>query len=115
MKPPSERQAASEIVDSLAELLGTRTKAIRFQPAQSKGYDCLISAPGYRFIVEYKKVASAGPLADAINSLKLAVKALPDKAQALIVVPFMGDVGKVICERSSVSWLDPSGNAQIYA
>ena len=116
MKPPSEKQAAPEIADLLAELLGRRPKAIRLRPAaESNGYDYLISAPGHRFVVEYQRVASAGPLAEAVNRLKLSANTLPDSGQPLIVVPFMGEVGKEICDRTDVSWMDLSGNAKIVA
>jgi Transcriptional regulator, AbiEi antitoxin, Type IV TA system len=60
-------------------------------------------------------VASAGPLAEAVNRLKLAADALADSGLPLIVVPFMGEVGKEICNRTGVSWLDLSGNAKIVA
>ena len=116
MKPPSEKQAASEIADLLADLLASGPKAIRLRPAaESNGYDYLISAPGHRFIVEYKRVASAGPLAEAVNRLKLSAETLQHSGPPLIVVPFMGEVGKEICDRTGVSWMDLSGNAKIVA
>src|ERR1700720_4782891 len=107
MKPPSEKQAASEIAQLLAELLGSESKAIRLRPAaDSNGYDYLISAPGHRLIVQYKQVASAGPLTEAVSRLKLSADTLQDSGQPLIVVPFMGEVGKEICDRTGVSWMD---------
>jgi Transcriptional regulator, AbiEi antitoxin, Type IV TA system len=116
MKPPSEKQAAAEIADVLADVLGCGPKAIRLRPAaDSKGYDYLISAPGHRFVVGYKRVASAGPLTEAMHRLKLSADNLQDRGQLLIVVPFMGEVGKEICDRAGVSWMDLSGNAKIVA
>ena len=115
MKPPSEKQAAAEIVDLLADLLGSSPKKIRSQAAAANGYDYSISAPGHRFLVEYKVSASAGPLAGAVDQLKKYAEANQDKGLPLIVVPFMGQVGRELCDRSEISWLDLSGNAKIVA
>lgn len=116
MKPPTEKQAASEIVDLLADLFGSSTKAVRLrEAATSNGYDYSISVPGHRFIVEYKNLASAGPLANSVDRLQQFAEGHPDGSLPLIVVPFMGQVGRELCEKSGVSWLDLSGNAKIVA
>ena len=115
MKPPSEKQAVAEIVDLLADLLGSSPKKIRSQAAAANGYDYSISVPGHRFLVEYKVSASAGPLAGAVDQLKKYADANQDKGLPLIVVPFMGQVGRELCDRSGISWLDLSGNAKIVA
>jgi hypothetical protein len=114
MKPPSEKQAAAEIVDLLADLLDSSPKKIRSQAA-ANGYDYSISVPGHRFLVEYKVSASAGPLVGAVDQLKKYADANQDKGLPLIVVPFMGQVGRELCDRSGMSWLDLSGNAKIVA
>ena len=115
MKPPSEKQAVAEIVDLLADLLDSSPKKIRSQAAAANGYDYSISAPGHRFLVEYKVSASAGPLAGAVDQLKKYADANQDKGLPLIVVPYMGQVGRELCDRSGISWLDLSGNAKIVA
>jgi hypothetical protein len=115
MKPPSEKQAAAEIVDVLADLLGSSPKKIRSQAAAANGYDYSISVPDHRFLVKYKKSASAGPLAVAVDHLKKCVGGNQDKGLPLIVVPFMGQVGRELCDKSDISWLDLSGNAKIIA
>lgn len=116
MKPPTEKQAASVILDLLAELFGNSPRTIRVQEAgASNGYDYSISLPSHRFLVEYKNQASAGPLASAVDHLKHAAEAQPNKGSPLIVVPYMGDVGREICDKSGVAWLDLSGNAKIIA
>jgi len=115
MKPPSEKQAAAEIVDLLADLLDTSPKKIRSQAAAANGYDYSISAPGHRFLVEYKVSASAGPLAGAVDQFNKYADANQDKGLPLIVVPYMGQVGREVCERSGISWMDLSGNAKIVA
>ena len=113
MKPPTEKQAASVIVELLADLLDSPPRAIRLREAgPSTGYDYSISAPGRRFLVEYKNSASVGPLATAIFRLKHAGEADQGGNLPLIVVPFMGQVGRDLCEQSGLSWMDLSGNAK---
>ena len=116
MKPPTEKEAASEVVDLLAELLGSSPKAIRLREAgAANGYDYSLSASRYRFLVEYKNSASAGPLATAVDRLKRSAEARQVEGLPLLVVPFMGPVGRELCEKSGMSWLDLSGNAKIVA
>ena len=115
MKPPSEKQAGSEIVEVLADVLGSPPKKIRSQAATDGGYDYWISGPDYHFLVEYKVSASAGPLTVAVANLQKYVSANQDQGLPLIVVPFMGQVGRELCDKSNMSWLDLSGNAKIIA
>lgn len=115
MKPPSEKQAETMIVDVLADLFDSSPKKIRSQPADANGYDYAVAVPGHRFLVEYKVSASAGPMASAIAHLQEHAVARPEKGLPLVVVPFMGQVGRELCERSQVSWMDLSGNAKIVA
>jgi len=120
MKPPTEHQAAPEIIDLLAELFGispqASPQAIRLNSAaRSAGYDYSIALPGHRLLAEYKNVASAGPLANALPQLKQAAEADPDGGLPLMVVPFMGEVGRKLCEEFGIAWMDLSGNAYIVA
>jgi hypothetical protein len=116
MKLPTEKQAASEIIDLLADLIGSSPKAIRLREAgASDGYDFSISVPGHRFLVQCKASASAGPLATAIDQVKRSSNVPQDGGLPLILVPYMGPVGRELCEKSGMSWLDLSGNAKIIA
>ena len=115
MKPPTEKQASPEIIDLLADFLDSSPKKIRSQIATANEYDYLITAPEHRFLVEYKASASAGPLAGTIDKLKKYADTHSTKGLPLIVVPFMGQVGRDLCNKSNVSWLDLSGNAKIDA
>jgi hypothetical protein len=116
MRPPSEKQVAGVVVDMLTHLLGGSPKAVRVQEAGATGrFDYSITLRGYRFLVEYKSSAAAGPLSTGIDRLKQCAAAPMEKDLPLIVVPFMGQVGRDLCEKSGVSWLDLSGNAKIFA
>ena len=75
MKPPTAKQAASEIIDLLADLLGSSPKAILMEEGHgSNRIDLSISVPGYRWLaaVSTKASASVGPLAlHSINSCNM--------------------------------------------
>ena len=116
MKPPTEKQAGILLLDVLSELFDVKSGEIRLKtsPPSSK-YDFSISVPPFRFIAEYKMQASAGQLTNAVKQLKQYTKDNEDKGLPLIVVPFMGTVGRQLCTESQVSWLDLSGNANIDA
>jgi hypothetical protein len=62
----------------------------------------------------YTSSAAARSVTAAIDGLKRSAQASPDAGLAL-VVPFMGRVGRRLCEKARVSWLDLSGNAKIVA
>jgi hypothetical protein len=116
MKPPSEKQAASEIIELLADLFCSSPAAISVRHVgATERYDYVVSVPGHRFLAEYKSSASAGPMAAAIDGLKRCGESNAGAALPLIVVPFMGEVGQQICEQSRMSWLDLCGNAKIVA
>jgi hypothetical protein len=114
MKPPNEQQATSQIVDLLADLFGSPPRAVQVEHVgATEPYDYLISVADHRFIAEYKSNASAGAVAAAINGLKRSVKTNVNPGLPLIVVPFMGDVGRKLCDQSQMPWLDLCGNARI--
>jgi hypothetical protein len=116
MNPPNERQAAPELLELLADLFSSSPPAIQVQHVgATKRYDYAIAVPGHRFMAEYKSNSSAGSVAAAIDGLKRSAEVGPEAALPLIIVPFMGAVGRQICDQARVSWLDLSGNAKIVA
>lgn len=114
MKPPSEKQAVPGIVELLADMFSSPPEAIQVQPVGAReGYDFAISVTGHRFLTVYKSNASTGAVAAAIEGLNRCVKSNANAGFPLVVVPFMGQVGKQLCDHSRVSWLDLCGNAKI--
>ncbi len=70
------------------------------------------------FVVEYKAEATADLVGGAIRQLHACHKAKADdggEVVRLVVVPFMGETGKLLCREAGISWLDLSGNADIRA
>jgi hypothetical protein len=114
MKPPIEREAAPEIIDALAELLGTPCSAIRLRAAGAhQGYDYVAIAANHSFVVEYKALASPGPLADSVQRLKRAADTYPGGAVPLLVAPFLSPRCRELCHQAGVAWLDLCGNARL--
>jgi hypothetical protein len=116
MKPPNERQAVSEVADLLTDLFSSSPNPIEVKEVgASKRYDYAISIDSHRFMAEYKSSASTGSVAAAIDGLKRSVETNAVAALPLIIVPYMGQVGRQLCDRSRMSWLDLCGNANIIA
>ncbi len=65
----------------------------------------------YSFLVEWKASGSAAAVVSGIRAL--ALRQAGHSAIPLLVVPFMGDVGRRWCSEAGVTWLDLSGNARI--
>jgi len=115
MKLPTEKQAVSTVSDLVTEFLG-ESGAIRVEHVgDTRRYDYAISAGSHRFAAEYKSSASAGVIAAAIQGLKQLPTSNSDVVTPLVIVPFMGEVGRELCKKSRMSWLDLSGNADITA
>jgi hypothetical protein len=63
-------------------------------------------------VVKYKGVAEDAIVRHAIDQAKALASAVSG-AYPVVAVPFMGELGKNLCARAGVSWLDLSGNARI--
>jgi hypothetical protein len=76
----------------------------------------LVRVAGYTFEVELKSTSSPGVLtawASALRDLRGA--AAEGRVVPLVVVPYMTEAGRKVCEEAGLSWLDLSGNARIIA
>ena len=115
MKTLTEKQAANLIAEILASLLECpRDKIHLDHVGESQDVDFEISSPKHRFVGEYKTNATTASITSAVNDLSRFVNG-DSKTTPLIIVPFMGEVGRRICDESQMSWLDLSGNAKIAA
>lgn len=91
----------------LSEFLGKATVSAD----RSKRSDFVITTPKRRFLVEFKvssQSATVGAAAARLASWKRAKEEIP-----LLVVPFMGELGKRLCLEREIPWADLSGNAHI--
>ena len=122
MRMISEWQAINQTSDRLAELiesdcdeLDLRRNGSTYQP------DSVLRSGSFVFVVEWKSVATAA----SIHAVNIQLRRYADELERsgqvdetvvpLMVVPFMGDVGRERCAEYGVSWMDLSGNARIVA
>jgi DNA-binding Lrp family transcriptional regulator len=105
-------------VQLLSEFIGEQAQNTRQggEASRDQGVDFEVRSGGRRFVVQMKKSGAAASVASAVEQLRRYVSALGDPhVIPLLVVPFMGEVGRAISEGAGVSWLDLSGNARITA
>ena len=122
MNPLSERQAIRRTIDRLAELIEADCREIRLREGRSTYQpDGVLRAGSFVFVVEWKGVATAASVGAAIREVRRHAEDLKQAREVdgevipLMVVPFMGDVGRERCAEYGVAWLDLSGNARIGA
>lgn len=114
-----ERSVIHLVAELLQELLSAPARELHQEsfPVDASASDRLasmISVGPYRFAIEYKPGARADQVGSGLRFWQQ-VGVLPADVIPLLVVPFMGDVGKRLCQEQGVSWLDLSGNALIVA
>ncbi len=111
----------SEVPKRLAELLAVPLHAVKvhLSPAADRGsvaeVDLLVEAGDFRFVVEWKASGEAAVVAMAARIAKRFAQGFKRKSIPLVVVPYMGEVGRRLCEEAGVGWLDLSGNAHLVA
>ena len=122
MRVISERHAVRQTSDRLAELMESDCDELELgQNRSSYRPDRVLRAGPFVFVVEWKNVATAASVHAAIMRVRRHAEGLErsghvgEKAVPLMVVPFMGDVGRERCAEYGVSWMDLSGNARIVA
>lgn len=110
---PTGKQLVAEVPAALASLLGVPAGDVEVQVGTEP--DLLVSAAGQSFVVAVLAAASPGALAAHASQLAAAARRHRRKAVPLLVVPFMGEAGRRVCEAASIPWFDLSGNAHIVA
>lgn len=103
-----------EIARLLVESTGQQLRPLcHGQPGGAAGWDAVLQVPGgATFLVEFKAGAGVEAIGAALRQIEACASSETGKVP-LLVVPFMGEVGKQLCERAGVAWLDLAGNARI--
>ena len=83
--------------------------------AKGSGRDFVINAGEHIFHVESKISSARAPLIQAEAFLRERRGDKERKVIPLLVVPYMGETGRRLCEEHEIAWLDLSGNARIKA
>ena len=105
------------IPDALADATRLRVTEVSI-PSESVGEAWLprleITAGQLVFHVEYRSQSTSDSVGAALTLMRSAAFHGDEVRQVpLVVVPYMGDVGRRMCERAGVAWADLSGNASI--
>jgi DNA-binding MarR family transcriptional regulator len=113
MPAPTEDQIVRRVSELLTKTLGHRVSRVSRGRNKSRA-DVIVRAGPHWFAVECKSSGAAGPVAAAIDRLR---NETADSRELIpvVAVPYMGDVGRNICEKSAVNWIDLSGNAHLSA
>jgi hypothetical protein len=112
------QRSLNEIPRRLAELLEipeTELTVDRKQVAGNGQPDLVVSWGDKVIVIECKESGEADSVSVAARQAKAFANAVSRGATAVVVVPYMGEVGQRLCEEAGVSWLDLSGNARIVA
>jgi DNA-binding MarR family transcriptional regulator len=110
----------AEVPKRLAELLGLSERQIKVkrQPSlpgvRAGAVDMIAHAGDLTFLVECKAKGEAASAAMAARQAKEFAERLKKKSIPLVVVPYMGEAGRRLCNEAQVSWFDLSGNARLF-
>lgn len=116
MRAPKEQQALRQVTARLGELLDVAPSEVhQRQDRRVPAVDAAIEIAGTTFVVAYRSSGSTAPVSAAIGQVRRLASCAGPYAIPLVVVPFMGPVGRQRCEDAEVAWLDLSGNARIFA
>ena len=106
---------AVKVPETLARLLGVELAELETHADDPSGADLIVAAVGQTFVVEVNKSTGAAPIAAASRKVRELAKRFRRRVVPLLAVPFMGEVGRRLCEEAGVGWMDLSGNARILA
>jgi len=67
------------------------------------------------FLVAWAASGSAASVRGALDRVRQDTEELTEPVIPLVAVPYMGEVGRSLCEEAGVGWVDLSGNARISA
>lgn len=108
MRPDSIERAIPRL---LGAALDIKPENIRAREPQDKGVDATLEVDGNCFVLEAKSVSDAASVDRAIQQIRNYQRKHSSKAIGVVVVPYMGDVGRRMCQEAGLGWLDLAGNA----
>jgi hypothetical protein len=110
----SETQAVRRAESLLREWLGDDADFER-RPGPVPRGDIFVRVGHRVLVVEVKLTMESASIAPLVEKAGAIASAVGKTAVPVVVVPFMGEVGRRVCNEAGVSWFDLSGNAQIVA
>ncbi|GMV16711.1 MAG: hypothetical protein AMXMBFR56_49350 [Polyangiaceae bacterium] len=100
-------------IDQAKKLLGAWLDHPRFRVEEGERADLVVEDGALKLAVELKASAEAASVSSAVAQVKRYVEG--QQVVPVVATPFMGDVGRRICDEAGISWFDLSGNARIVA
>lgn len=101
-----------QILSQLAEHTGLQLQSRAEIQAGPVRWDVVLSDEKTTFLIEFKTAGTTDAVGSALHAIQ-PYAPRKDNEIPLLVVPFMGAVGKELCKQAGVSWMDLSGNARI--
>lgn len=116
-QPLRERDALLRARRLLEDWLGGEpTPSFHTQHRAKDGEaDLLVEYGSRRLVVEFKGSGDAAVVGTAIAQVKRYAGSVSRAAIPVVAVPYMGNVGRGLCDAAGVAWFDLSGNARIVA
>lgn len=111
---PSERQAVRQAESLLKEWLDGNAQLER-AAGPDEGADIVVRVGRTALVVEVKVASDSASISPMVAQARHNAARVGKAAVPVVVVPFMGEVGRRVCEQAGVSWFDLSGNAEIVA
>jgi hypothetical protein len=111
----SERQAVRQAEALLREWLDGDVRFEKAPAGEDAGADLLVRVGRPVLAIEVKVTSDSATIAPMVAQARLNASRIGKAAVPVVVVPFMGEVGRRVCAQGGVSWFDLSGNAEIAA
>ena len=102
-----------EVPGGLAALLGVAQDEVTVGAHEAGPVDLVLEAGRRTFVAEVKTSARTGAVVDALRLVQAYAREEERSVVPLVVVTFMGPVGRQLCEEAGCSWMDLSGNGHI--
>jgi len=113
------REASERIPELLSQHLQLEVQQVLISEQTEVGTenhtmpDLTVVLNGYEFAIEYQYRSRSEQVGQAIRQIQSWRSRLSNTIP-LLVVPYMGGVGRKLCEDAKIPWMDLSGNAWIH-
>ena len=94
------------MTEMLAQWLRVDGKGVSRQKLSRSRADAVLELGKHVFVVEWKSSGGAAAVSEAAQQVHAHAARVGKSAIPLVVVPFMGEVGRKLCEQAGVQWLD---------
>jgi hypothetical protein len=108
-------QSEQILLQMLGAALGVKPESIRAKVPEQNGADGIFEIEGHRFVLEAKSASDAASIDRAIRHLQAYLRDHRAKAIGIVAVPYMGEVGRRMCQEAGLGWVDLAGNAYLKA